>query len=462
MASTSRKKGGYYRHPAFKGLSEKELISVYKLGSINKITPGGTLVKKKEADQTIYLILSGSVKLIINLPGQGEEIAILRQGDCVVEIDFIKQRRSAISTVASEPVTVLALDEQSMNELASKSRLLIYQNLYNLTKQRIHRFIIKGAELAGKNNYFVSRLRTFLRSKSDEYAGSEMIQKMLKSIPRLPMYATKLAVMLRDENIFTTDVVKLASLDPSLVGIVMKTVNSPYYNLPNKVTDFQHAVLLLGFDQVYQLVIADGVRNIMPSSPRFRELQFHSAAVSFIGSEISQLCGIKKTAMLGTIGLLHDIGKSVILLLKKQHPKMSLLIDAMDDASIGALLLKRWGLPDVICQSLRYQYYPDFLPPSDIPEEYQENIAALHIAHLCYEYLKGKDEIELPVAFLGEYMHVLKLPESSLPELVRKKVLPALNKKKKTFPENVKQFFKESESRLIALRSGDGSWGGFS
>jgi HD-like signal output (HDOD) protein len=460
MASISNKKGGYYRHPAFKGLSDKELISIYKIGSINKIDPGEVLVKEGDTDKTISFILGGSVKIINNLSNQGKEIAVLRQGDCLGEIAFIKQKRKTMSALATEPVTVLVLDEQGMYALAPKTQLLIYQNLYDLAKRRINRFIMKDAELADKNDYLTARVRTFIHAKKDEYEGSEIIQNILKSIPRLPMYATKLAFMLRDEDVLTSDVVKFANLDPSLVGIVMKTINSPYYNLQNKVTDFQHAVLLLGFSQVYQLVITDGVRSVMPATRGFRELQFHSAVVSFLCFEISQLCGKKQAPMLSTIGLLHDIGKSVILLLKKQYPKMALLIDMMDHATIGALLLKKWDLPDVICQSIRYQHYPDFLPPAEIQEEHQKDVAVLYIAHLCYEYLKGRDEAELPVAFLREYMDILKFSEGSFAEFVRKKILPVINKKKNSLPEDVRQFFKKGETQLIAHRFEGGMWGG--
>ncbi len=459
MDAVSNKKSRYYRHPALNGLSDKDLISIYKIGSIKKIDPGGVIVKEDDTDKTIFLILGGSVKIIDNLSGQDKKIAILRQGDWVGEIAFIKQNHKTVSALATKPVTVLALDEQSMHALAPKTQLLIYRNLYDLAKQRINSFIISEAALVDKNNYLTARVRTFLQAKIDEYEGAEIIQNILRGIPRLPMYATKLAVMLRDEDVSTSDVVKFAALDPSLVGVVMKTVNSPYYNLRNKVTDLQHAVLLLGFSQVYQLVIADGVRSVMPATRGFRELQFHSAVVSFLCFEISQLCDKKQAPMLSTIGLLHDIGKSVILLLKKQYPKMTLLIDMMDHASIGALLLKKWDLPDVICQSIRYQHYPEVLPPSEIPVEHQKDVAVLHIAHLCYEYLKGQEEIVLSAAFLREYMDTLKLTEGTLTEFVKKKILPSINKKKNTLPEDVRQFFKKGETQLIAHRFEDGLWG---
>ena len=116
-----------------------------------------------------------------------------------------------------------------------------------------------------------------------------MIQKIVKSIPRLPMYTGKLTTMLNDEKVSVSEVVELVRQDPSLVASILKTVNSAYYGRLNKIEDFQRAVLLLGFNQVYQLVLDSSLRGIMPDTPEFNELQFHSFLISLIGFEISQL-----------------------------------------------------------------------------------------------------------------------------------------------------------------------------
>jgi HD-like signal output (HDOD) protein len=271
------------------------------------------------------------------------------------------------------------------------------------------------------------------------------------------MYASRLAVMLLDENVSTRKVAELAKEDPSLVGAVLKTVNSAYYAFQSKVSDFQHAVLLLGFNQVYQLVMDMGVRTTMPKTSEFRELQFHSMVVSLIGFEISQLCNVKKAVVISTIGLLHDLGKSVILLLKRRHSKMSLLIDMLDHPKVGSLLLKEWNIPDEVSQSLQYQCYPEWLPPERIPKEWRENVTTLYIAHLCHDYLWGKSENELSTAFLGEYMDVLNLPERSIAELVQNKVLPALNKKLNTFPENVRHFLTKNGAHIADEGQGETS-----
>jgi HD-like signal output (HDOD) protein len=262
------------------------------------------------------------------------------------------------------------------------------------------------------------------------------------------MYANRLAVVILDENVSTRDVADLAKLDPSLVGVVLKTVNSAFYGFKRKISDFQHAVLLLGFNQVYQLVMDVGLRNTMPKTPEFRELQLHAMVVSFISLEIAQLCQMKRAVAVSTTGLLHDVGKSVVMLLKAKYPKMDFLIDLLDHTKLGSLLLKEWNIPDVVCQGLEYQAHPEWLPPDQIPEAHRKEVAVLYISHLVYDFLTGKKEEDLPVTFLPQYLRLLRRSESSIRQFVEKMILPILKKKQATFPEDMRSFIITGEEYL--------------
>jgi len=444
-----------HRHPAFKGLTDKELVSVYNTASVKKFDTGHVLIRKGDTGTKLYLILEGSAQILKGLNGHARQVAVRGPGDWLPEGPFLGQRHATVSTVTLEPMTALVLDEGTFNALPSRIQLAIYKALNDLSAQRINDLTTQRLELSDTNEYLISHTAHFLRARTDGYARSDMIASFLQGVPRLPMYASRLAVMLMDENVSTRKVAELAKQDPSLVGAVLKTVNSAYYAFHSKVSDFQHAVLLLGFNQVYQLVMDMGIQNTMPKTPEFRALQFHSMVVSLIGFEISQLCNIRKAVVISTIGLLHDIGKSIILLLKRRHAKMSLLVDMLDHPKVGSLLLKEWNIPDAVSQSLQYQYYPEWLPPERIPKECRENVTALYIAHLCHDYLRGKNENDLSTAFLGRYMNVLNRPERSIAEFVQNKVLPALNKKLNTFPEDVRHFLTRGASHIVDKGQGD-------
>jgi HD-like signal output (HDOD) protein len=447
MSTASRRQERTYRHPAFDGLRDEELVSLYNITSVKKINAGEILVKEGSPDATVHLILDGSAKVFRKLNGRDIQITVLRQGQCMPQALFFQKGKRKESVIALEPLTVLNLDEGSLNVLPPNLQLAIHKNLSRLSEQQINDLVTEKIALSYRNNALTSQMANLLQSKSHKYADSEMIQSFLTKIPRLPMFTTQVAMMLFDENVSTRQIADKAKLDPSLVSAVLKTINSAYYGFQHRIADFQHALLLLGFNHIHQLVIDIGIRSTMPKSPEFSELQFHSVMVCSISFEIAKLFGIERSPTNSTIGLLHDIGKSVILLLRKQNPKMTLLIDELDHSKIGSLLLKRWNIPDAVCQCLEYQNYPKFLPSEEIPEEFRKNVAVLYISHLCYEYLQGKSENELFTPFLNEYMEVLGAAEGTISDLVRNELLPRLNKTLSTFPQNVRQFLIEGMNR---------------
>ena len=455
MDTASHKQGQTYRHPVFKGLSDEELVSVYNITRVKKINASETLVKEGSRDEAVHLILEGSAKVLRNQNGRDTQITVLHQGDCIPQALVFGNGKKTESVIALEPLTVLALDEGSFNVLPPNLQLAIYKNLGRLSAYQINDLVEEKIGLSHRNNTLTSRMANLLQRKSHDYAGSEMIQSILTKIPRLPMFTTQIAMMLFDENVSTRQIAEKAKLDPSLVSAVLKTVNSAYYGFQHRIADFQHALLLLGFNHIHQLVIDIGIRSTMPKSPEFRELQFHCVMVCSISFEMAKLFGIERSATNSTIGLLHDIGKSVVLLLKKQNPKMSLLIDELDHCKIGSLLLKKWNIPDAVCLCLEYQSYPDLLPPEEIPEETRKDVAVLYISHLCYEYLQGKGENELSIPFLNEYMELLGASEGTISGLVRNELLPRLNKTLSTLPQNVRQFLMESMNSAEENRGPD-------
>jgi hypothetical protein len=230
--------------------------------------------------------------------------------------------------------------------------------------------------------------------------------------------------------------------------MVLKTVNSPYYNLSNKVSDLQHAVVLLGFDQVHQLVMSGGVLTTMPNSPQFKELQLHANAVSFICMEVARLTGLEKPSSLATLGLMHDVGMSVLMLLKQQFPNLYSFIDMLDAAKVGGMLLERWELPDAFCQVVVHQNHPGYLPPDALEESLREPLAGLFLSHLCYDYLRGVNEAALPSAHLEAWMEVVGQGGVDLPRFVASRLLPAVEARKATYPDSMRRFFGEAASRL--------------
>lgn len=439
MFGFSSKSDGFEYRSAFEGFKEKDFIALYNLGELQSVAPGKALFKEGEQDPSLHLVLKGSLRLVKSADGTLRELGTLKPGEWVPEAFVCESILRTGSAVATEPSTVLTVSWPVFNSLDPELRTLILKRINDGTAARIQDLFERQETLRRRVEVLTAYIQRSHAERNRDYAQSEMIVGMLEKVPKLPMYASRLAQMLLDQNVSAKDVANLARNDPSIVSAVLKRVNSAYYNWQKKISDFQHAVILLGFNQVYQLVIADGMKKTMPDTPEFQELHEHSVVVSHLAGEICLLHHRRKASMMSTIALLHDIGKSMILLLKRQNPKLHVLIDMLDSGKIGAMLLAKWNIPDTVCLSLEYQHYPEFAPPARIPAETRETVALLHVAHLCVDHLKGSAETLERSPFAAEYLQLVKAGAASVRDLVALQLLPAMEKKFPSLPESVRK-----------------------
>jgi HD-like signal output (HDOD) protein len=322
----------------------------------------------------------------------------------------------------------------------------VYGKMIDLMEGLLDYMVAHSAICTSKANCLANYARTSFAHGRDKYASSAMIQDMIRTFPRLPIQINKLTSMLLDEGAAVSDIVGFAKMDPSIVSVVLKTVNSGYYNFQRKISDFHHAFVLLGFNQVYQILMDNFLQGIMPKHFNLKALNLHSAVISQIAFDIAQLSKTGKPVMMSTLGILHDIGKCVVLISKDKRSDMDLVSSILDDTMIGSLLLDGWNTPAVMCRSVEYQSYPEFCPPEMVPEDCLESVSILYIAHLCFDCMCEKDVEISTHAFLGEYMAILGLKKYSIQDLVNQHILPSLIRKIDTFPDYVRDFINNNRT----------------
>ncbi|GIX46368.1 MAG: hypothetical protein KatS3mg131_0579 [Candidatus Tectimicrobiota bacterium] len=266
-------------------------------------------------------------------------------------------------------------------------------------------------------------------------AASEPLQNVLRKLPKLPSYAYELATRLEDGNIEVQEVVNLIQRDPALASFVLKTVNSAYYNLPEKITSVYHAVVFLGYSAVSQLVLTQALGSLVPREPAFDALYDHSLLISVLAHDIARLTKASNPLTASTIGLLHAVGELVLLLLQKKHHGAAELLTLVDEASVGASLLQAWQLPERIYRVIEEQHTPAFAPPVSLSHAFKEDAAILYLAHLCHDRLL--QQAETPDTFLDEYLAVLNLPDFEA--FWHTALLPSLRQQLKRLPERIRQ-----------------------
>ncbi len=434
-------------HPLLDNLPDAERGTVFAAGRQRKFGIGDLI---EETDtECLCLVLEGQVAQVVTSDGV-DTVEVTNAGGHL----WIRPggpNKTGVAILAQSPITVLLLDPAKLTTLPEAHRLAFYQALDKQSRHQAHTLLMRHADAASA----ARRGRHVIAKLVDRHqrmtADSEMVTKVIHSIPRLPVYATQLVSLLADDEAAASNVVELAKHDPSLAAEVMKTINSSYYALPNKVSDLQHAVVLLGFDQLHQLVIANGVAASMPNTPEFSALLLKANAVSAIGLEIAKAGGFNKPVLLSTIGLLHGLGTSMQLLLKGQFKNLAPFIDMLDPATMGARLLRAWSLPEIICETVALQDHPHYLPPEDLPDHARREVAALYLSLLCYEVLNGTHPEQLPTAYLGAYQRLAGIPESGLAEMIGKTILPALMSKRQKLPEDMRRFLGKGDTRLAGI-----------
>lgn len=440
----SRQKNQKARSSSFEGLGEKQLNTIYRLAIPRTLEKGEILFREGETDQTLYVLLEGEIRVVRNLQGQPETISMMHRGAWLGEFGFTGKMPRTETAFASKSSRVLAIDKAVVDALDEKTQLPLFKRLCLLGSLRNRDQALRERKLAVKNRQLIEALFSARTKGKPDYTASQMVQGVIDKVPKLPAFASTLAYKLLLEGTPLKEVSETIKADPALVGVVMKTINSAFYGFHKKISDVHRAVVLLGVNEIYRLVMGAGVRRTMPDTPYFRDLHYHSLAISYIGSTLSQKAQHGNAAQIATIGLLHDLGNIVAKLLIEKYPAVEMLVDAQHRAHMGALLLKRWNLPDVVSQSVAFQCHPEFTPPAKLPPEIRINVTLLYVSHLCYDIFQGLSEHDLATAFQDDYLSLLNWGRVSVGDIARKSVLPDLIKKRLSFPVFFREMLEKS------------------
>lgn len=141
------------------------------------------------------------------------------------------------------------------------------------------------------------------------------LARYVEKLPALPTCISKIMEVCNDPASSPADLSKVISLDPVLMGRVLKLINSAYYGLNNKVTSLVRAIIMLGFNTVKNLALSTAILgtigNTNSQGLNIEAFWIHSLSVGVTAKLIAK----RKGEPAGDLeeyfiaGLLHDIGK---------------------------------------------------------------------------------------------------------------------------------------------------------
>ena len=226
----------------------------------------------------------------------------------------------------------------------------------------------------------------------------DKILASIKEIPSLPTAAVEAVQMLQNPDVSISKLSKTIEYDPSLTTNVLRMANSAYFGASRQIESLKQAIVRLGTNNVFRLVVASAVAPMASKAVKgydipAGELWLHSVAVAIGADALRESLEIDVSGVIFTAGLLHDIGKIVlgnfndidikaVLTMALNHnvsfDEAELAVLGIDHAEVGALLLEHWKLPKSITECVRWHHYPKHFP-GDL-----NLISLIHVAdNLC-------------------------------------------------------------------------------
>lgn len=227
-------------------------------------------------------------------------------------------------------------------------------------------------------------------AKAKPKAGASLKERLkfiesIEDIPAIPDTIMKLLGKLENPRVNFREVQKLIALDPALVSYILRFVNSPFLGLRNEVLSISKAVSVIGIDHLKSLLIAYGIR-ILYKSVKHPEIQKylweHAITVAVLSKVISEQVYQVVHSQIYVFGLLHDIGKIVLLMYQPDtfDECMKQGLDKQDGGveteaglfgfshiEAGYFLLTRLGLPKVMKDIVLFHHNPEFCPEDNQP-----------------------------------------------------------------------------------------------
>ncbi len=430
------------RESIFRGLDEKEINALYSMANILKMKPGEALYREGDIDQRVYVILEGKIKITQIGEDRSEEVIKLSAGTWMGETAFARSKRTNSAT-ADTHASVMALDRETINSLEKQTQLYFYKRLNNLSSLKLSQLEVQKKALQTRNARLADALFATRTGQRTDLERSEMIQAIVNNIPRLPAFVRTFYTKITDEESSPGAVDELLGEDPQLLADVLKKINSPYFAFSSPVTEINGAASQMSFQALYRTIIAEAIHRSMPNSPEVDRLHAQAVTISHIAFALSGSSRKGFPVQLATIGLLHNVGQMIMAVLKNNYPGVGIFIDAMDHTQLGALLLQQWDLPEAVCQTVEYLFYPDFVPPSKIPEEILDNVTILYMARLCHDIMQGKSDVYMPMLYYDEYKRLLKWEKLTPEEVLMSQALPFLRQKPDCLPAFLRQVLEQ-------------------
>lgn len=207
---------------------------------------------------------------------------------------------------------------------------------------------------------------------------TEMVLANIYNLPAMSGIMVEVSKLLDDPATSTQRLSSMIGKDQGLATKILSIANSPLYGLPRKVSTIDFAILIIGYQDVKNIVVAlsmiESFKNKTDKNLNQREFWLHSIVTGNASRRIAEDLGYRISGECFVAGLLHDLGIPVMHkyfhsifedIISKARQNGSLYLEhetemlGYNHEEIGSYLANKWNLPQNLCEAIKYHHTPN-------------------------------------------------------------------------------------------------------
>ena len=207
-----------------------------------------------------------------------------------------------------------------------------------------------------------------------ERALVERIDKDRIELPVLPQVAGRVMALANDPSADAARLSTLIHQDQALAAHILRIANSPAYMPRTPIVSIQHAVAMLGVNQLSEIAVTVSLKSGAVKIPGYeadiQHLWRHALASGAYAKEIARVRRYNvESAYL--CGLLHAVGKPVVLkavmtIASELHiPLTPRILTAFLEgyhSRVGILIAAQWELPSQVAETIAFYWVYEQAP----------------------------------------------------------------------------------------------------
>jgi len=233
------------------------------------------------------------------------------------------------------------------------------------------------------------------------------LSKALDDLPAMPGIIIRVLEETEKSEPSAATLEAIISADQAIASKVLRVVNSAYYGVQGRVSGIGQAVVILGSQQVKNLVLSAAAMTAMQSTnsrhaEALRSFWVHSYATAAAAQLVAKLKNLStvdsETVFVG--GLLHDVGRLFMIthfpelfdeaLAKAQSAgggleRFEREIFGVGHCEIGAAVAEKWSLPSQLIEVVRDHEGP-------LNEDSSVSVMVVHVADVMAKTMFGQDQ----------------------------------------------------------------------